>query len=69
MKRRILIGIDVDGFKHPSGHPGFTLDKIKENWTDSTVRAIVRSLKEKQPVQHNGKALRAYVLSNQLVED
>ena len=69
MKRRILIGVDVDQWKHPDGHQGFDLEKMKANWTEPTVRAIIQSLRSKAPVEHNGKTLRAFVISNQLVED
>ena len=69
MKRRILIGIDVNNHKHPEGHRGFDLEKLKENWTEGSTRAIIQSLRTKQPVQHDGKQLRAFVLSNQLVEE
>lgn len=69
MKRRILIGVDVDGHKHPDGHQGFDLEQMKANWTDSAVRAIIQSLRSKAPVEHNGKTFRAFVISNKLVEE
>ena len=33
MKRRISIGVDVNEWKHPDGHQGFDLEKMKANWT------------------------------------
>ena len=69
MKRIIRIGIDVDEFKHPTGHRGFTLEKLKDNWSAEYVHAIIQSLRTKAPVEHNGKTLRAFVISNQLVEE
>ena len=69
MKRRILIGVDVNEWKHPDGHQGFDLEKMKVNWTESTVRAIIQSLRSKAPVEHNGKTFHAFVISNQLGEE
>ncbi len=69
MNRRILIGVDVNEWKHPDGHQGFDLERMKANWTESTVRAIIQSLRSKAPVEHNGKTFRAFVISNQLVEE
>jgi BarA-like signal transduction histidine kinase len=45
------------------------LEKLKAHWTESTVRAIIQSLRSKAPVEHNGKTFRAFVISNQLVEE
>ena len=53
MKRRILIGVDVNEWKHPDGHQGFDLEKMKDNWTESTVRAIIQSLRIKDPGKYN----------------
>lgn len=70
MKRQILIGVDVDQWKHPDGHQGFDLEQMKANWTESTVRAIIQSLRSKAPVEHNGKTFRAFVIRTNLsVED
>lgn len=68
MKRIIRIGIDVDEFKHPTGHQGFTLEKLKDSWSAEYVHAIIQSLRTKEPVKYGEATIYAYVISNQLVE-